>query len=323
MKKWIAGAVLLSVFSGCRSKPRTDSETAFAVGSWWAESNSNLLLSIAREPRLSFCMESSGESAGGRFEKDFAAVSSNLRFALLEWFRAIKQTVTVQQVVADGCRPDVAKGIFKVVLHYDENAFQRNISQTTSPTLGVYLVGDGSLHLNMNGISNPRRDPTGGRKTILHELGHMFGLHHSTTRGAVMQANLSQASNELTSDDILGIEAVWNKVRTSVLKSPAARPAETQKPVVEKEVTILVSDSTSVALTFRYDSWFKTSTEQSASLPDTQKCPLQQGQRVRVKVLENGKLEAGHLKVQIEDELQGCSIGRTGNVGYVYKAHID
>ena len=327
MLKMIAGAVAVGVtlFSGCKSKAKTDSETAFVTGSWWADSGSNLLVAVSRDPRVSYCIESSGASDPSAFAKDSEKISAAVSSALTDWFRAIKETVAVKQS-SDACLADLGKGLFKVVLHYDEGAFQRNISQTSSPTLGVYLVGDASLHLNMKGILNPQRDPTGGKKTILHELGHMFGLHHSTVRGAVMQANLSAASNDLTADDIAGISYVWQRLRPSGRPNPnpsvretwAVRPADVETPAA---APVAVQDS--LTFTMRYDSWFKISTEQSAQLQDSQKCALLQGRRIRAKALNGGKTEAAHLKIQLDEELSGCAIGRAGSVGWLYKPHVD
>jgi hypothetical protein len=325
MLKLIAGAVAAGVtlFSGCRSKVKTDSETAFVTGSWWADSGSNLLVAVSRNPRVSYCIESSGASDPAAFAKDSEKISAAVRSALSDWFRAIKESVDVKQS-SDACRADLGNGFFKIVLHYDEGAFQRNISQTSSPTLGVYLVGNASLHLNMNGILNPLRDPTGGKKTILHELGHMFGLHHSTVRGAVMQANLGAASNELTADDIAGIAAVWQRLRASGRPNPSVRETSAVRPAdVENPAAAPVAVQDSLTFTMRYDSWFKISTEQSAQLQDSQKCALQQGRRIRAKALNGGKTEAAHLKIQLDEDLSGCAIGRAGSVGWLYKPHVD
>ena len=47
--------------------------------------------------------------------------------------------------------------------------------------------------------------------TIMHEMGHIFGLKHSTTTGALMVSN-SASYTELTlpqSDDISGVRAIY------------------------------------------------------------------------------------------------------------------
>jgi hypothetical protein len=322
MLKLVGALGVLVCISACRQKVRTDAEVAFAVGSWWADSRSNLLIAVAQQSRVSFCLDAEGQPDRARFEKDSQNFSTLVRFAFLEWFRGINLNVTIQQLES-GCQPDVAKGIVRVVLHYNESVFQREISQSSSPTLGVYLVGDGSLFLNMAGVTNPRRDSTGGRKTILHELGHAFGLHHSITKGAVMQANLSAASENLTADDILGLENVWKRVSQSARNNQTPTTSATPRPISGQTWANVPSPTAGVVLSMRHDTWLKVSTEQSAQLAATQKCALSQGQKLRVKVLNGGRPEAAHLKVQLEDDVTGCALGRVGSVGYLYQAHID
>ncbi|NBW80578.1 hypothetical protein EBR21_02380 [bacterium] len=310
-------------FVGCMPRhQQTDSNVEFAVGNWWAEPSGNLLLSAAAQQPLQICADSLGSVEEQRWQKDSANVLSLVNMSIREWFRAIN---AAPQIVYGQrpCGQDVSKGQLKVVLHYDEQSFQREISQSSSLTLGVYLIGDGSLFLNMAGITNPRRDPTGGRKTILHELGHAFGLHHSNTRGAVMQPSLCNASESLTPDDIQGIETVWNRVR----KANPSRPAQNQQSSSQPGGVIgwfsPPPGDSMVSMSFRHDSWFKSSTAQSVDLAADQKCELKQEQKLRVKILDGGRTHLAHLRIELGEDLPGCAIGRKGNSGFVYQPHVD
>jgi len=176
--------------------------------------------------------------------------------------------------------------------------------------LGVFLVGEGTLFLNMTGISNLSRDPTGGRKTTLHELGHAMGLHHSASPGAVMQPMLSRASEHLTADDIAGINFVWTRLAVQQPASPSSGRSSTQ-PVA------------AVRLTMRSDSWFKSSTEQSFKLAESEKCALKQGQQLVVRLLEDGRLQSAHFHVRLIEALPSCALGQKGSEGFLYQPHVD
>jgi hypothetical protein len=318
MSAWFCFALV-----GCAPRQQqTDSKVEFAVGNWWAEPSGNLLLSAVAQQPLQICADSVGSVDQLRWEKDSANVLSLVNMSIREWFRAIK--VTPQIVYGQRpCGQDVSKGQLKVVLHYDEKRFQREISQSTAPTLGVYFVGEGSLFLNMAGILNPRRDPTGGRKTILHELGHAFGLHHSSTRGAVMQPNLRDASSSLTPDDVIGIETVWIRLRKANPAQPVQNQQSTSSPGPSTGWFNPPPPESFVSMNIRHDSWFKSSTAQSFELSDNQKCELKLAQKLRVKILDGGRIQAAHLRIELGEDLPGCSIGRKGSLGFVYQPHVD
>lgn len=198
------------------------------------------------------------------------------------------------------------------------------------------MVGEGRLYLNMKGILNPRRDPTGGKKTLLHELGHTLGLTHSATSGAVMQASLSRASAQLTNDDINGVRAIWQRLQMRAESEgpnsavpTRASPATTPIASIKTEAGVSptggqsLSENKKVHVSLRYSSWFKLSTEQSYLLPDSQKCALEAGQVVAVQVLDDGRLTAAHVRVQLSDGIPHCEAGAKGALGYLYQPHLD
>lgn len=323
MLKILSAALLALIgFTGCKQSVRTESQTAYAVGSWWAQSNSNLLLAVSRNQPLSLCLDSEGSVDASKFSRDTDHFRTVVRLALIEWMRAIRSQVQIKDETGP-CKGDVAAGKLKVVLHYNESTFQREISQTSSPTLGVYLIGSGSLYLNVAGVTNPRRDSTGGYKTALHELGHAFGLHHSNVAGAVMLPNLSTASAHLTADDVRGIEAVWQQIQKSNNQANGAQPVAAETSVAARSDNPSKPRESVSALGLRHETWFKSTTQQSTELTEQQKCPLKQGQVLRVKVLDEGQTTSSHLRVQLEEELSGCGFGSRGQIGFLYQPHVD
>jgi hypothetical protein len=161
----------------------------------------------------------------------------------------------------------------------------------------------------MKGIKNPRRDPTGGSKTILHELGHTLGLTHSATAGAVMQASLARAGARLTDDDVKGVRAIWQRLRSNPADSSAQVPSGKEKAEVKVRM--------------RYASWFKTSTRQSYSLSDKEKCPLEAGQELLLQLPDGRLLHEAHVKVLLAEDLPRCAAGAKGTSGYLYQPHMD
>lgn len=325
--------VLCSGFLACQPKKKSDADVAFSVGAWWSDPGSNLLTAVRDGRAISLCLSGEGVKDNQKFLSDLVRFERTVRDAIQEWLSSLMITPSIESKKAP-CRNDLKGGYVQVVLHYDEARFQSHIAQTTSPTLGVFLVGDGGLHLNVNGVLNPSRDPTGGYKTTLHELGHAMGLTHSQVAGAVMQPNLSRASSRLTRDDIEGIKTVWGRisqgkvldksVRQAGKESVLAEPVEFEEGQSKRVETVnVIPKNESVRVALRYDSWFKTSTAQSFSLPESAKCHLRIDQKIGVKILDEGQLYSGHLKVKLTEDIPVCVIGQSGAVGYLYKQHLD
>lgn len=338
---WKVGLVLssLTLFSAaCMPKNSRESEITYAVGSWWASPASNLLPAIKNGSPVVICFTSQGTPEPGEFSRDVSRFEKIVRSALQEWMAALNLRPSFEKASAS-CRSDLARGHLQVTLHYNEQLFQTRIAQTTSPTLGVFLVGDGGLHLNVRGVLNPRRDSTGGYKTTLHELGHAFGLTHSAFSKAVMQPSLFNASPHLTSDDIASIKAVWARLPSAQSKievrgadrpndnsrifesSPEPQPLPTANWGVPQQK--IPTERSDLAILMRYDSWLKRSVAQSYTLADTDKCALKVNQKIIVKILENGALNASHLRVRLVESLPGCAFGQVGTVGFLYQPHID
>jgi hypothetical protein len=338
---WKVGLVLSTVvffFNACMPKSNRESEVAYAVGSWWASPASNLLPAIKNGLPVVICFTSEGTPEPGELSRDLIRFDKIVRSALQEWISSLNSKLSFETTSAS-CRSDLARGHLQVTLHYNEQLFQTLIAQTTSPTLGVFLVGEGGLHLNVRGVLNPRRDPTGGYKTTLHELGHAFGLNHSNFSKAVMQPSLFNASAHLTSDDIASIKAVWAQLPSAQPKTEvrgADRANDNSRifespPEPQTQPTAnwsapqqrIPTERGNLAVIMRYDSWFKRSVAQSYTLADTDKCALQVNQKIVVQILDNGMLNASHLRVKLVEGLPGCAFGQIETIGFLYQPHID
>lgn len=338
--KSFSARLLASVLipAACVPKHKEDAAVAYVPGSWWSHSESNLLAAASRGEVIRYCVSEMASPSPAEFERDRLRIEKLVHAALQEWTSPLgpSSAVKVEKQSSSQCVNSIRNGHLEVVLHYDEALFQSQISRSTASTLGVYMVGEGRLYLNMKGILNPRRDPTGGKKTILHELGHTLGLTHSTTSGAVMQASLSRASAELTNDDVNGVRTIWQRLQMrseSDGSNPSVPPRASQAitPIPSSKTQAGVSrtdgqgitESSKVHVSLRYSSWFKLSTEQSYLLPDSQKCALEAGQVLAVKVLDGGRLTAAHARVQLTDGLPNCQAGTKGALGYLYQPHLD
>ena len=331
---FFAGTFISALLMACQPKKKNDAQLNYAVGDWWSDPGSNLLTAIAHGRSISTCLSAVGSKDQQKFLNDAVRFEKTVRSALQEWIAPLKVTPKIERTFPP-CRSDLQQGHLQVSLHYDEAYFQSQISQTTSPTLGVFLVGDGGLHLNVAGVLNPGRDATGGYKTTLHELGHALGLTHSSVPGAVMQAYLSRASSRLTSDDIAGIQAVWSRISKSQGSvasgiEPNRRPGpdESSPPESKQSERARVLSNTNqqaapAQLALRYDSWFKVSQAQSYALSESEKCALKVDQRLKVQILDSGIQHAGHIRVRLMEELPQCAIGRSGAVGFLYRQHLD
>ncbi|MBM3382582.1 MAG: matrixin family metalloprotease [Betaproteobacteria bacterium] len=337
----VAGVLCCGIPQACLPKQKTDAEVNYAVGDWWKRADSNLLVAAMEKQQVIVCLTSEGRVDASVWPRNKVHFEKIVRSALSDWFAAIGAKVQIN-FVEPSCVNDLTQGRVQVVLHYDEPLFQSRISQTASPTLGVFLIGDGGLHLNVKGVLNPARDATLGYKTTLHELGHAMGLNHSQVTGAVMQPMLSRASARLTADDVAGIKEVWNRVSQQRSSAPresgsskgmdkpvraATRAAEIQPSVASPAqgagAPEAMPSSSTVRLALRYDSWFKLSTAQSYLLAESEKCPLKLDQRIVVQILDGGALSSGHLRVALAENLPGCAFGGVGTVGFLYQGHID
>lgn len=311
---------------GCLPKQSTDSETAYAVGSWWSDSASNLLTAVQSSQPLTVCLSANGNVQASILARDEEHFYELTERALRAWMDGLNISPEVQRA-SQPCKNDLSKGFLHLTLHYDVDHFQQKLAQTTSPTLGVFLVGDGRLHINVPAVLNPARDPTKGYKTILHELGHGLGLNHSDVPGAVMQAYLSRAENKLTQDDINGIRDVWKRMEQ---RSPAAsRPQSESSAPVEPAAALpnrpepMATGSSRLKLRARYDTWLKATTAQSYELSDSQKCFLKLNDEIFVERLSGTQLTNGHIQVRLLKPIADCEFGSAGGVAFLFNQHID
>jgi len=335
MLKWMSGLSLIfssvCVNQSCMPKKATDADTAYAVGSWWSDSKSNLLTAVKANQPLTVCFSSNGTVQPAGLSRDEQHFFSLTQTALRSWMSALNVSPQISQA-SQPCKNDLSLGFLHITLHYDVNYFQQRLAQTTSPTLGVFLVGDGQLHINVPAVLNPARDPTKGYKTILHELGHGLGLNHSDVPNAVMQAYLNRAANKLTQDDFNGIRDVWQRLGQASPQEPrpiqtpstpresaAARPRAPEAP----ERATSFSANPRIQLRARYDTWLKATTAQSYELGDEQKCFLKLNDSVFVERLSGNQLVSGHLQVRLLKPIAGCEFGSAGTVAYLYNQHID
>jgi hypothetical protein len=335
MQKWMSGLslILTSVCANqsCMPKKTTEADTAYAVGSWWSDSKSNLLRAVKANQPLTVCFSSNGSVEPAALSRDMQHFYGLTQTALRSWMSALSISPQVTQA-SQPCKNDLSLGFLHITLHYDVNYFQQRLAQTTSPTLGVFLVGDGQLHLNAPAVLNPARDPTKGYKTILHELGHGLGLNHSDVPNAVMQAYLNRAANKLTQDDFNGIRDVWQRLGqvpppepqpqqtpSTPQESAAARPNAPEGP----ETATSIFANPRLQLRARYDTWLKATTAQSYELGDKQKCFLKLNDSVFVERLSGKELVSGHLQVRLLKPIAGCAFGSEGTVAYLYNQHID
>ena len=335
MLKWKSGLSLIFssvvAYQGCMPKKATEADTAYAVGSWWSDSKSNLLTAVKANQPLTVCFSSNGTVQPAALSRDEQHFFGLTQTALRSWMSALNVSPLITQA-SQPCKNDLSLGFVHITLHYDVRYFQQRLAQTTSPTLGVFLVGDGQLHLNVPAVLNPARDSTKGYKTILHELGHGLGLNHSDVPNAVMQAYLNRAANKLTQDDFNGIRDVWQRLGQAApsVVQPQQKPDAAQESAAvrpnapESQVsTTGIATSSRLQLRARYDTWLKATTAQSYDLNDSQKCFLKLNDAVFVERLFGDQLVSGHIPVRLLQPIAGCAFGSVGTVAYLYNQHID
>jgi hypothetical protein len=190
--------------SSCVPPSSQESTPEYALGSWVKLQNYNLLFAAKQTRTLQYCITPIGFNGNQQLQ------ANHVERALHEWFAQLVFKINVTKL-PQNCAPDIKKGIFQVMLFGSEAEFMRKTVSVES-TLGIYYPNDGILMLNMEGVLNPNRDSSSGYKTVLHELGHGLGLHHSPDVNSVMYFNLHNAPGRLTSDDANGIRAAWTVV---------------------------------------------------------------------------------------------------------------
>ena len=172
-----------------------------AFVAWSNQRQYNLMFAAFAQRKVHYCIKPI------RFSGGQLVVSRMVEQGFQEWFAPLNVKITATQIAA-GCRPDIAGGVVAVELYGDENEFVYRTGGGPANTLGIYFPSLGTLMLNMTGILNPNRDNTGGYKTILHELGHVFGLDHSPKMNSIMYYNLRYASSHLSVSDIAEVRAI-------------------------------------------------------------------------------------------------------------------
>lgn len=82
--------------------------------------------------------------------------------------------------------------------------------------------------------------------------------------------------------------------------------------------SLLLDGSDDEKLIALYDTYLKTSTEQSVKLPSEEKCLIRANTSLIGKILG---VVASHHKVEISQALPSCAIAKVGSVVYLYSGH--
>lgn len=319
------------LLSSCVPPSSHESTPEYALGSWVKFKNYNLLFAAKQTRTLQFCITPI------RFEGNQQLLASHIERALHEWFAQLSFKINVKKL-PQNCTPDIKNGIFQVMLFGSETDFMRKTISVES-TLGIYYPNDGILILNMEGVLNPNRDSSAGYKTVLHELGHSLGLHHSPDVNSVMYFNLHNAPGRLTSDDTNGIRAAWDVVDKEL--------AGTRDKSFVNDDDIPMARNSSSAPAGSRSVPFDPEIDSIASDPgDELVKPKQKGFPIRSRARYSSRFFAGNVpphlgslsceirinsqlypiiydryrnffRVRLIKEIPGCPYGRAGTLGWI------
>lgn len=125
--------------------------------------------------------------------------------------------------------------------------FEKETGFDEHSTLAVTIRhSTGPYWANMEIILNPNKqflklDPTYLKFVLLHELGHSMGLGHSDDENSIMQASYngshSSFQDDLSGDDILGMEEVLTKMKNRQKKKLVSLNAQQKEKEALKGVS--------------------------------------------------------------------------------------
>ncbi len=358
-------SLMTFAFLACQNK-ESKSEVQYAQGSWALNAQYNLLFTAFKKQNFQICTQFEDQSAneGSSYHALGKRVSGHALSAAKEWLSKLSETknISVTSIFSSDqkCHPgDFSKGRLLLSLYNHEQKFMDKIyegqNEDRKPTLGGYDFKTNSIVLNVPGITNPNRDPQEGRRTLLHEFGHIFGMDHSAVLHSVMTPSLANAPLNLTADDLNGLEKIVKRISKN--QAPDSKPlcgdlertihaddgsvscgkfkpeSSVQKKdtlnnsmnSASKQGEILNTGKEFITLKVIENSgtYFKDSEEQAKELEPHQKCAISVGTSLLVHALsENTLPSSGHVKVTLGSDIDGCDFGKKGTPGYLYTPHF-
>jgi hypothetical protein len=219
--------VFLSVGAGCGSESEPGGDVGAAEqgvqASWALDPRFGMVPGALRTGEIKVCVEWRDVTAPSSETRQSQAQAYAQRSmtGLLDWFSRDPRTAGVRvsgsvALLHGGCpAPNLEAGLVSVFLYASERLmFKAAFGDVApSPTLGVYHPGRATLYLNVEGLTNPAREDTGGDIVVRHEWGHALGLDHDSSKSSIMQPFFPQMARGITAGDIADYREIINQVQ--------------------------------------------------------------------------------------------------------------